>query len=1110
MTMSEESFEPTDMPIEPTDDCAERIDQLLGAAEAAGTDVERIELIFQIADIYECTVGDPRAALAALQAALRHDPASGRTVQAMERIARNHRVWGDLVTLTAEVASGLPDGKQSADLWVQVAFWQDSGLGALEDAAKAAVAALDLVPAHGGALAMLESIYRRQRNWDRLVEILDKRNALVGNDADRVAESYREVLRHDPQHRGALLSLVRAYEERGQWNDAANRLRILLGVLSGDATSEPARVDALHRVAIILRQRLGDARAAEERLVELLALPAGRDHVAAMTELASIYRERGDWLKARQLLERAAAAVKDAAAEARLLIEAGEICADRLAEAAQAADLFTQALALDPSRSDVTEKLADIRFQRGEWSALSPLLDRLFADEAAFEARAPDDRARLWYRRGRVAEEGGDPDRALESYRASLSAVSTGPAAVAARRALASLSFRQQAWLEAASSYDTLLSAPAGDVTLKRDETLEALERLGIARLRAGQPARAIEPLERALVLEPRRRRVLEALVEAAKASEEDDAIVRHSQALLAVTEDPAAKRELLEMVAAIHRERRHDPQRAIAAYREVLELWPDERSVMHRLLELLSETKQWRQAVQLLARLAELTESHLRAPYLVAAGNILAEELDAKAEAVEAYERALDCDPGDLKTFERVDRALTEARDWKTQERAYRRQIKRMGPQAAQDPGKRPVLLALWQGLGEIYRSRLKDLPAAIAALEVAAGLDPESVQRRRALAELHRASGPEGYGKAIAEHRALIGLAGTVAEMVPDLKILLRLFVEVGALDEAHGCAAALVLAGKADGDERALYDQYRSRGVIRARGRLNEELWQRFIYHPDEDRGVSQLLATVTPAVSLARAKPAKEVGLKKKQRHDVLSDPSVPCRALAYGVSVLGVAAPEVYLVPASPGEIDVANLRATMPGVPAATPALVIGGRLMAGALSDIDLAFVVGRTLAALRPDHILRWASFVPTLAELSIIVHAALRLTDPSRPPETESASEVSQYAAFLDRTLAPPLLEQLSVLVPRWRLGRDSQGNALKVDVARWARGAFLTTARAGLLLSGDLEGAVRIAQALAVSSGVDPADVTRDLTAWSISDPYFELRTQLGLRTVNLNP
>src|SRR6185436_15977034 len=394
---------------------------------------------------------------------------------------------------------------------------------------------------------------------------------------------------------------------------------------------------------------------------------------------------------------------------------------------------------------------------------------------------------------------------------------------------------------------------------------------------------------------------------------------------------------------ATIHHERRKDPQRAIAAYRAALEIWPDERSIMHRLLELLSETRQWKQSVALLIKLAEQTEPEYRAPYYVAAGNILSDEMGAVPEAVDVYERALDADPSDLKTFERVDTLVNATRDWKTQERTYRRQIKRMGMGAEVPPEKRPAMLALWHGLGEIYRTRLKDYPSAIAAFEVAAGLDPESNERRTILAELYRLNGAETYPKAIAAHRRLVQRAATPAEMAPDLKTMLRLFVEMGSLDEAHAAASVLVGAGQADHDELTLYQQYRPRGVIRAHGRLTEELWQRHLYHPEEDRGLSQIFATLSAAVAVARAKLPKDIGLKKKHQRNVLTDQTVVCKALAYGTQVFGTQPPDVYLVPESAGDLDVVNVRGALPGV-----ATLVIGRKLFEMESDIELAFIVG------------------------------------------------------------------------------------------------------------------------------------------------------------------
>jgi len=281
------------------------------------------------------------------------------------------------------------------------------------------------------------------------------------------------------------------------------------------------------------------------------------------------------------------------------------------------------------------------------------------------------------------------------------------------------------------------------------------------------------------------------------------------------------------------------------------------------------------------------------------------------------------------------------------------------------------------------------------------------------------------------------------------------------------------------------------------------LTEELWQRHLYHPDEDRGLSLILATLSAAVATARAKLPKDIGLKKKHQRNVLTDQTVVCKAFAYGTQVFGTQPPDVYLVPESAGEVDVVNVRGAIPGV----PTLVIGRKLFEME-SDMELAFVVGRTLAAIRPDHLLRWPNFVPTLAELEIAVRGAIRLVDPERPIPPEVTSEVEQYAGHLGRTLPPQVIEQMSALVKRFAAAHGGDPGAVGAVMPRWARGAFLTTIRAGLLLAGDLEVGVRMGQALAAPVGIDPADVVRDLAAWSTSEGYSELRSALGLRTITL--
>jgi tetratricopeptide (TPR) repeat protein len=1076
-----------------TSDWAGQMAALFDQAEATPPGPDRAAVLCRIAEIQERPMADPGGALSVLEMALAEAPDSGRVIAGLERIARNNGLWTELVAMAAEVARGLADPRAAADLWVQIAFWNETGRAQLDEAVGAAEAALELQPAHGGALAMLANLHRRLRRWDRYVRVLEQRRDLLGLEAAPLIEGLREVLRYEPRHTGALDGLARALEEAGDWVEARDLLRRLIELLPEGAEQVAAR----HRLAALLAERLAEPRPAEEQLLLAVASPAGARHLPSLLLLASIYRRRSEWLKALQMLARAAEAAGDPVRRARFLGEAAEICAVHLDDEAQAAELYAAVLALDDTRDDLAEKLADLRERRGDLAGLLPLAERLAARAGGKPAA---EQARWRHRLGRARAAAGDEAGALEAYRAAAGG-DGAPASEAARAALeelASLAFRRQAWPDAVAAY-ARLATPAEADAAPREARLLLFERLGLARLRAGDARGAIEPLERAVALDPRRPDALAALVEAALAAEDDEAVVRHTPALVAVTADARTKLQLLQRVADIHYQRRNDPQRAIAAYFEALQIWPDERTILHRLLELLSETKQWKQAVQTLHKLAEITEGEARAPYLTAAAAILSDELASPREAIDALDEALDLTPRDPALWARLQRLAAGLGDARLQQAIARRQLDRLT--AAPAPDDAPALLALWSALGDLARLRLDDHAGAVAALEAAVALAPDDVARRRVLADLYWTAEPPALRQAIVQHREIVARTRAAAELEPDVRALVRLFVETGALNDAHAAAGALVIAGRAGPEERALFEQYRPRQPPPAAGQLSEASWQAHLRHPDQDPVLSMLLAAVAPPVAAARARPAKELALKKKLRRDVARDPAPACRMLARAAQMLGVPLPEAYLAEDQPFELEVANVR----GTSAAAPVVLIG-RGMGEARPGPEAAFVAGRVAAWLRPEGWLRWPAFVATAGELAVVAAAALRAIDGAWPLSPELAAALPPYQALLAQ-ISPQERERLSAVVRRYKASPPAAEDVAAV-AARWARGAVFTAVRAGWLVAGDLEVASRLGQSFAAGAAIDPADVVRDLMAFSVSAGYADLRAELGIAPVDL--
>ena len=252
--------------------------------------------------------------------------------------------------------------------------------------------------------------------------------------------------------------------------------------------------------------------------------------------------------------------------------------------------------------------------------------------------------------------------------------------------------------------------------------------------------------------------------------------------------------------------------------------------------------------------------------------------------------------------------------------------------------------------------------------------------------------------------------------------------------------------------------------------------------------------RVFAAVQPGGRGGARQEHKDWGLKRKDKRDVANDQLLFSKVFNYVNQVLGVPQPELYLRPESPGELELANAREKAQLM----PSFVVGASLLQGR-PEKELAYVIGKQLTFMRPDHFVRWPHVVPTVAELKVVFLAALKLVQPKFEVKADVAQGVAQYLHHLQRSVPPQQIEQLAAVVQRF------VANKGEADIHKWANAVDLTATRAGFLICNDLEVAARIVQTEPVSIGVaEPKDKIRDLVLWSISDEYFALREHLGLQ------
>lgn len=405
----------------------EVVESLLARIETAETPRARAILMARIGEIYGSSLGDEAQAAVAFSQALCETPKNREYVRRIEEIASSDPdLWSEILGTCSEAAAD--ENRAAADrapLLEQMGVWYMDKQGRAELALPCFQTALKLDPRSNRALDGVATVYRANKMWSELGDLLVHRADVSTSpsdarelrtqaaqvlekhlsDSDGAQELYERIIREDPGDLVVSQALSRIYEK----NHELDRLVPLL-TRQADEERGSRRQTALCRLGDLHRMHLGDLQ--EARRCYEAVLEEAPHHPHALTGLDQTLALTGQYKDLLSSLHRQLEGSPTPRQQVALWERIAQLYEEEFLLHADAAVALESVLRLDPTRTLAMTSLARLYRTLEQWHDLSDLYQRHAEQVAEPGARVP-----ILLARARVlAEHVGDLPEAISVY----------------------------------------------------------------------------------------------------------------------------------------------------------------------------------------------------------------------------------------------------------------------------------------------------------------------------------------------------------------------------------------------------------------------------------------------------------------------------------------------------------------------------------------------------------------------------------------------------------------------------------------------------------------------------------------------------------------------
>ncbi|MFT7579542.1 MAG: tetratricopeptide (TPR) repeat protein, partial [Myxococcota bacterium] len=822
---------------------------------------DKTELLFKAAAIWKDELNETRRAVKNLEAVLaltpQHDDAARMLIPIYEELG-NHKALPNVYDIVLEASE---DAHERREMHLALAKIQEAHLKNPEAAFFAYVQAVSETPGAVDLHPELRRLAESSENWESYVFVLQESVEQIADDTDRIevlleiGRVYRDqlaaedtalsffnrVLAIDEYNKSALVASERAYAQTGAWDQLVLIYEKQLVIIN----APDERRDVLFKLAGVWRNDVGANDESEAILREMLGdFP---NETSVHDALIQIYLAEDRFAPLREVLEHKRDVLQEGNTPAPVLAdiecELGMLTfgtRDKGAGIRDVVDHYSAALEYDPSHEATVTRLEELLADAGQRVRITRILEPVFENRMAWAplaqmleiqllAAVEDDEREVQIElltrvSGLYSERLDDHERAWLSY-GRLFALQPERADV--RGDFQRLTGALDRWAKLVDLYRK-----------NADEPLDKASRIAIKLEVARAQHKRLDALEDARVFyhkvldeEPEHKEALDALEGLYVDLDRAEDLLGIYRRKIELSDDIEQKLDYLFRTSDLLRDRIDNPEDAIAAAREALDLKPGHVPAVQRLDELYTVTGQWSELARTLEETVSLIgdeDAERKAVLEVRLAGVHEKHLDDPQSAIEIYARILQTAPGNMAAvealetlFENEDLASSIAPilephydnigDWERLVDVYRVR------EASSDDLQEKVawnykMAELYELLGELPASAFRHYAAA-------ASLDPAS---EKTLGELLRLSDSLGIHAELIEflqeiveeilddrrrietHRVIARLAAEKTQDIEGAETQLRAILELDPGD-AEATDTLMALYEKADNSAR-----------------------------------------------------------------------------------------------------------------------------------------------------------------------------------------------------------------------------------------------------------------------------------------------------------------